>query len=323
MFDIRKISLALAQYLAPLRRANWKVILLCVTTAATFWFFRALNKIYTTRISYPVELIYNRDSLIALKDPPEEIPINVTGGGWQLLKKTISVDVEPVLIKPDNPVQTHFFTAANLLPIFSSQLKDLNINYIATDTIYFKIEPFKKRKLCIKLDSSNIHLKENFFITSNLFLEPDSVTFRGPVSLVDKLPEIFKVALSDKNIDSRYDEELSLDLFSSSMIKKTPEVIHIKFDVEEYIDQTAKLNIEQVNFPYDSTAFILNSTVDATFKLQRSFRNKLKPDDFLLFADLNNMHAADSTITIEVMDQPDYIMDLSLKETRVKVFHAK
>jgi YbbR domain-containing protein len=214
-------------------------------------------------------------------------------------------------------------TAANLLPIFSSQVKDLNINYIAADTIFFKIEPFKERKLSIKLDSSNIHLKENFYITSNLFMEPDSVIFRGPLSLVDRLPDVFKVTLSDKNINSRFDEELSLDLFSSSMIKKTPEVIHIKFEVEEYIDQTAKLSIEQVNFPYDSTAFILNSTVDVTFKLQRSFRNKMKTNDFLLFADLNNMHAADSTITIEVMDQPDYIMDLSLKETRVKVFHEK
>ena len=274
MFDVRNISLALAQYLTPLRKANWKVILLCVTTAATFWFFRALNKIYTTRISYPVELAYNRDSLIALKDPPEEIPINVTGGGWQLLKKTISVDVDPVVIKPENPVQTHFFTAANLLPIFSSQLKDLDLNYIATDTIFFKIEPFKERKLSIKLDSSNIHLKENFYITSNLFIEPDSVIFRGPLSLVDRLPDVFKVTLSDKNINSRFDEELSLDLFSSSMIKKTPEVIHITFEVEEYIDQTAKLSIEQVNFPYDSTAFILNSTIDVTFKLQKKFQEQ-------------------------------------------------
>ena len=323
MFDVGKISLVIAEFLAPLRKANWKVILLCFSTAATFWFFNALNKVYTTRVNYPVALVFNKDSLVALKDPPEEIPINVTGGGWQLLKKTISVNTEPVVIKPENPVQTQFFTATNLLPIFSSQLTDLNVNYIATDTIFFKIEPFEERRLCIKLDSSSIQLRDNFHITSDPFVEPDSVNFHGPRSLVNQLPDVFLVSLSEKNINSNYDEELSLDLFSHSLIKKDPEVIHIKFDVEEFIDQSENLNVELVNFPYDSTIYIKSSIVEATFKVQKSFRNKLKPEDFLIIADLSNMHAADSTITIEIMDLPYYVREIDFQQKRVKVIYAE
>ena len=162
---------------------------------------------------------------MAVKDPPEEIPVNVTAGGWQLLKRTISMNTEPVRIEPENPVQTQFLTAINLLPIFSDQLSDLNINYIATDTIFFKIEPYSDKRLRIKLDSSSIQLKENFYIMSELEVEPDSVNFHGPVSLINQLPDVFLVALSDRNISSSYDEELSLDLFSPSLIKKDPEAI--------------------------------------------------------------------------------------------------
>lgn len=323
MIDVGKISLSIAESLAPLRRANWKVILLCFTTAATFWFFNALNKVYTTRIDYPVVVVFNKDSLVALKDPPEEIPINVTGGGWQLFKRTISISTEPVVIEPENPVQTHFFTATNLLPIFSSQLNDLNINYIATDTIFFKIEPYNEKRLRIKMDSTSIYLKENYHITSDILVEPDSVNFRGPVSLINQLPEIFLVSLSDKNISSSYDEELSLDLFSPSLIKKNPEVIHVKFDVEEFVDHTTSLTIELVNFPYDSSIYIQSNTAEASFKVQRSFRSKVKPEDFLLIADLNNMHASDSTITLEIMDSPDYIKNLSILQNRVKVLYGK
>jgi len=323
LFDVDKISLAVAEFSALLRRANWKIIILCFSTAATFWFFNALNKEYTTQIDYPVKLVFDRDSLVALRDPPDEIPINVTGGGWQLLKSTISVDVEPVILKPDNPVQTQFLTANNLLPIFSNQLKDLNINYIAIDTIVFKIDPFKDRNLRIKLDSTSIQLRENFHITSVVFLEPDSVNFRGPASLINQLPEVFMVSLSDKNIDNGYDEELSLDLFSPSLIKKNPEVIHISFEVEEFVEQTETLNVEMVNFPYDSSVCILNSSIEATFNIQRSQRNNMKKEDFLIIADLNDVHAADSSITIEVMDLPNYIKDIVFHKNRVKVIYAE
>lgn len=323
MVDVRKIFLALAKYLEPLKRVHWKVILLCFTTAATFWFFNALNKTYTTRINYPIELVFNRDSLVALKEIPEEIPINVTGGGWQLLKKTISVNVEPVILEPANPVQTHFFTANNLLPIFSDQLTDLNINYIAVDTIEFKIDPYADKRLRIKMDSSSIHLKDDFFITSELSVEPDSINFHGPLSLINQLPEVFLVSLQDKNISNRYDEELSLDLFSRSQIKKDPEVIHISFDVEEFVDENITLDIEQVNFPYDSTVYIQTSSIEASFKIQKSFRNKMNKEHFLIIADLSNIHATDSTITIEEMDVPKYVKGITFKENRVKVIYAQ
>ena len=322
MFDVGKISLVLAEFLAPLRRANWKVIIFCFATAATFWFFNALNKVYTTRVNYPVQLVFNKDTLVAVKYPPEEIPINVTGGGWQLLKRTISVNTEPVIIEPENPVQTQFFTAANLLPIFSNQLTDLNVNYISTDTIFFKIEPYASKRLAIKLDSTSVQLRENFHFTSDLLVEPDSVDFRGPLSLINRLPEVFLVSLSESNINNGYDEELSLDLFSPSLIKKNPEVIHIKFDVEEFIGQQADINVELVNFPYDSSVYIQNNNLEVSFRVRKSFRNKMNMEDFLIIADMNNMHTADSTITIEVMDLPIYVSDVSFKRNRVKVIYA-
>jgi len=323
LIDVNNISQTIINFLAPLRKANWKVVLLCFSTAGTFWFFNALNKVYTTRISYPFQLLYAKDSLVMVKEPPAEIPINVTGGGWQLFKRTISLNAQPVSIAPENPVQTQYFTSANLLPVFASQLSDLNVNYIAIDTIFFKIEPYLDRKLAISLDSASIGLKENFHITSPVLLEPDSIMFHGPQSLVKKLAEPFVVFLSDANISANYNEELSMDLFSASLIKKIPEVIHVKFDVEEFVNQTIPVDIEMVNFPYDSTIYLEKSQVDVACKVQKSFKNKIDKGDFLLIADLNNIQAADSTITLEVMDLPEYVTDVVFFDTRVKVVYGK
>lgn len=322
MVDGAKISELLYTISAPLRKANWKVVLLCFSTAATFWFFNALNKVYTTRIYYPIAVSYNKDSLVMLKEPPREIPINVTGGGWQLFKSTISLSAAPVIIEPENPAQTQYLTSSNLLALFSNQISDLNVNYIATDTIFFKIEPYTEVKLPLKIDSANIGLRENHFITSPVLLEPDSVNFRGPVSLIAQLPKVFTVSLINANISGNYNEELSLDMFSSSLIKKQPEVIHLKFDVEEFVDQATAIEIQMVNFPYDSSVFLGQSTVNVNYKVQKSFRNKIGKTDFLVIADLNNVQQTDSSITLEIMDLPREVKYFMLEEYSVKVKYA-
>lgn len=323
MSDANKISKAIYDFSKPLRKANWTVVLLCFSTAATFWFFNALNKSYTTRVDYPIELIFNRDSMVMVKEPPREVTINVTGGGWQLFKRTISLNSAPVYLQLENPEQTRYFTARNLLPEFSNQLNDLNVNYVINDSIFFKIEPYADRKLAIQLDSGSISLQENFYITSAVHLEPDSVNFHGPVSLVNRLPEIFMVSLSERNIDDDYDEELSLDLFSNSLIRKLPEVIHVSFEAEEFIEQNARIDIEMVNFPYDSSIYIDQDQVGADFLVQKSLRNRFELGDFLIIADLKYVHAVDSTITLEIMDMPEYVKDLVLSEKRIKVVYAE
>ncbi len=315
------ISGTLLSIFKPFRRANWKVVFFCLSTASIFWFFNALNKVYTTKIDYPFSISIDRDSLVFVNKPRATIPINVTGGGWQLLKRTVSAKSNPLIITLDNPVKTQFFTAANLLPQVSNQMSDLNINYLAIDTIFFSIETQAKKRLAIDLDSARINLRENFYITSSILLEPDSVEFHGPASLINRLPSVFIVSLSDRNIDSRYNVQLSLDLFLPALVQKVPEGIHVRFDVEEFLVQKAVLPIGRVNFPYDSQIDLAQNTMEVQYKVQRSFRNKFKKEDIILVADLGELQKKDSTVAVEVMDLPPYIRDVTFLTDRVKVVY--
>ncbi|MDZ7607791.1 MAG: hypothetical protein U5K79_19885 [Cyclobacteriaceae bacterium] len=319
MDNAGQIKGTLLSVLKPLRRANWTVVLFCLFTAAIFWFFNALNKVYTARINYPMAMAINTDSLVFVTRPPATIPINVTGGGWQLLKRTISLNNHPIVITPENPVKTTFFTAANLLPEVSDQMTDLNINHIAIDTIFFRIEPKAMRTLAIELDSAKINLKENFYITSPIEFGPDSVRFFGPKSLVDRLPNVFVVSLSDRNIDDRYNAQLSLDLFLPALVRKDPEDIYVRFDVEEFIPQKSTVTIGKVNFPYEGKINLAQNTIEVQYKVQRSLRSKVKPDDIILVADLESIQKQDSTIDVVVMDLPDYIRDVTFSPGKVRV----
>ena len=71
---------------------NWKVVVLAVAGAATFWLFNALNKNYDTRLNYPVVFEFNRDSVVVVTPLAEEINIDVNGGGWNLIRNTFWIN---------------------------------------------------------------------------------------------------------------------------------------------------------------------------------------------------------------------------------------
>jgi hypothetical protein len=318
-----KISLTIKSILARLKKAHWRGIFLSFATATIFWFFNALNKEYTSRIYYPIDIVYDRDSLIAVEDIPDEVPLSVTGGGWQLLKKTVSANVEPIRIVLDNPLNTSYLTGRSLLPEFAEQLENLDVNYVAIDTIFLNIERVVSRKLPITVDSARIQLREGHVISSDIVLEPDSITFRGPQSFIEQMADTFEIHLSDKNIDRRYDEELSMDMFTSVLIEKHPEIVHVMFDVDEYVRESATVEIEPVNFPYDSAINLKENYVNANFLVQRKRRNDDLANELSVIADLANLDPADSTITLEVIDQPAYIQGIDLEKTKVRVSYGR
>ncbi len=88
------------------KEGNLKIVLLCVLAATTFWFFSALNKTdYTTRLDYPIVFSYPTDSTYLLSQLPENISVQVSGGGWHLLRKTLLVNTRPVQITLDEPTR--------------------------------------------------------------------------------------------------------------------------------------------------------------------------------------------------------------------------
>ena len=158
---------------------TWKVIFLCLVTATTFWFFRSLNGQYTTRINYPIQFEYDRDSLVAVEVLPDRLLIDVTSGGWNLLRKTYAFDIKPVSIYLENPVGTRYLAGASLFPMIADQFSDLKLNYVVTDTIFIYLEPQISRVVAIELDSTTFSFAENHRMTSPMSV---STTLNGSIA---------------------------------------------------------------------------------------------------------------------------------------------
>ena len=118
---------------------NWKVVVLSLVGATTFWFFNALNKSYDTNINYPIEFVFDKDSVVVMKPLPENIRMNVSSGGWNLLRKTYWFNLPPIEIELTNPTSVQYMDRGLLFPIVVNQMTELRVNYIVSDSLFIDI----------------------------------------------------------------------------------------------------------------------------------------------------------------------------------------
>ena len=189
---------------------NWKVVLLSFLGATTFWFFSALGKDYDYRIDYPIEFIYDTDSLVAVKPLPKYVDIDVTGGGWDLFRKSFWFGTDPIILELDNPAAIRYLTRPTILPIISNQLDAFRINFLFTDTLYINVDRKVDRLVRMKIDSIAVSMDEDYRMITPISIDPDTVRIFGPTSFIDTLNKEYSLPFDLASIDKDLIASLSL-----------------------------------------------------------------------------------------------------------------
>ncbi|MEM9325519.1 MAG: hypothetical protein AAGA85_07680 [Bacteroidota bacterium] len=302
--------------------SSWKVVLLSLLGATTFWFFNELNKEHTTRLIYPLEFKFDRDSVVIMQPLPESLKIDVTSGGWNLLRRTfILFNPQPITIELDNPTLIRFYPRASLLPIVTDQLNELRINYLLTDTIYLNIEEKRSRRFQLQIDSARIDLRENYRITTPLSVRPDSVELIGPKSIIDTLSNPYQFILPDNRIDDDYEDDVELPMPRRDLMVALPEEIEVIFSVGRFEEVTIPVRFDALNFPADSSVVPVQETIDVRFVVKRSDRNRYEERDFGITLDYNLLDPTDSTVVAIMIYAPEEAVDVQMDPEYMKILY--
>ena len=299
-------------------------MLLSLLGATTFWFFNELNKEHTTRLIYPLEFKFDRDSVVIIKPLPEALKIDVTSGGWNLLRRTfILFSPAPITIELDNPTLVKLYTRASLLPVVTEQLNELRVNYLLTDTIYFDIEEKRSRFFKLAVDSSRIDLRRDYRITTPINIRPDSVELIGPKSIIDTLSNPYYFDLPDDRIDDDYDDDIELPMPRRDLMVALPEDIEIIFSVDRFQTVTIPVHFDALNFPADSSAVPAQETIDVEFVVKRSDRNRYEERDFGITLDYNLLETIDSTVVAIMIYAPEEAVDIRMEPEYMKILYPE
>jgi hypothetical protein len=302
----------------PKQRDSFKIIFLCFAGATIFWFFNSLNKEYTTRINYPILFQFEKDSVVVMEELPRKIRLDVTSGGWNILRKSLGIDNNPVTIELDNPTSTKFLTGSFLLPSISDQINELIINYVVTDTLYFDIEEKLGKKVLIGLDSSGINLDRNHRIVSTCLVQPDTVWVMGPKSIMDTLAPTYTLRVLENEIDARYSRLVSIPLNSNPYLRTNPMEVEVGFDVEELLFMTKRIPAQLRNFP-DSVLPYPVKNVEVAFWVRESMVNEPMDTLFQVVVDYNNLNWKDSTVIPRITRKPMFVDSVELVSFQLKL----
>jgi len=233
--------------------------------ASAVWMLNALNKEYTTLIAYPVQFKYDKQRLIPVDDLPTKLEVNVTGPGWSLLKRTFGLNQKSVVIYPNKYARKKYLGSDDLLPVFVSQLPELKVNFVVSDSILINMNRIITKKIGIQVDTSVIRLAEGYSICGPVFIKPDSITITGASSLVNAFPSSLFIELPIKNLSDDFEEAVDIDYRQYNYLKFSNKKILVGLKVGKYLSSTVQVPITFINFP---DSYVVPDLLSATLKLK-------------------------------------------------------
>jgi hypothetical protein len=311
---IEKIGDWLSNAFLPHSNDTIKVVVLCIVTATTFWFFNALNDNYSTRITYPIKFTYSDSSLVVVEELPKKVSINVSGGGWNLLRKTFWFTITPVEVPLENPVEQNYILGNSLYTLIADQMSEIQLNYVENDTLRIEIDSIRTAKSKLSLDSSKISLADGYRIISPIKKSKDSATFSGPERFIKNIPQEVIIEIGEENISSNYEEDIYLPTFGSSLVNRNPVEIRVSFEVAKFIEQELMLPFEKINVPLDSNAYLFrDSLARISFQIQENQAGNYNLDSIELAIDFEQISPTDSITNPILISIPSQLKELDIK----------
>ena len=298
------------------------MVVLCVAAATTFWVLNALNKDnYSTIVDYPVQWEYDQKNYIPVKPLPESIQIQISGNGWDLLRKyfNISGTAYPILLQ--SPAEKKYLLSADLKRSLGEFITPTQLENVLGDTIHYQIDRIVTKKLRPVLDSLSYSFDKNISLEGKVNFIPDQLEITGPSSVLEAFEGNYPVALNASKINADFSGKVKLTVDESltQLVQLKQKEIQVSFSVLSYLEGNKRLKIKKVNFP--SNVKISNEELIPvlSYLIEEGDLPQLKDLQFEAVLDYRKRNRTDSTLQIEVNPNPKFLKEVKISPPQIKL----
>jgi len=215
-----------------------KTFLVCLLAASFFWLMNVLNKDnYAIKLSYPLQVEYDNASFVPLQPLPRRVSVNVSGNGWNLLRKSwLNFNALPVVYRVNNPNKSSYINSTTLTDQITELFPDLHVNYVVSDTFELSFERKIRRIIPIRVDSAGIDMRDGYVVSSIINVSPSLISVDGPISLIRSYPDTIRIKIPTPRIQNNFDESLPIPLPATPLVEVSHRSVYVSFEVAQYLN---------------------------------------------------------------------------------------
>lgn len=284
--------------------------------ALCLWFIVNLNRDFNVTLQVPIQLSNLPDDRIVSNELPENVNVNLTGEGWQLI--SLYNNPPRVLLNAESE-------NINLSEQIRSQIgafNDINIMQVDPGSITIQTEAKATKRVPVE-NTVEISLRGQFGLLSDPVLTPDSVTVTGARSRIEEISSWQTRTVELTNINGSLEREIPLEAPGPGVLVQ-PETTILSIEVAEFTEAEIRVPIRTRNLPSGQAVTFNPSSVTVRFDVPIDQYTDIQGSRiFSAYVDYATLQENDSgriTPEIEINDT-NYIVRLrSFQPPRVSYF---
>jgi hypothetical protein len=258
----------------------WKVVAISIGLATTFWFLRAMDKDYTTNLSFPVHLKVD-SGMVSVGPAPEEIVLNVSGQGWAILKRSLLLQKEELVIDATSISNPMSVEGRLLYPMVADKMKGLKVNFVKTERLNLNHDFLSQKKISFVLDPA---LKKIPF-KNKPELSVSEVSLSGPRSYLLQIPKEIHVNIPVAKVEQEEDVVFSIYDFIPRGIQASDTLIEMNYRLIHMDHIELNVPVKYENFPWAIKRGMETEYALVSFDIDRSLKRKVSKKHFRIVAD--------------------------------------
>lgn len=206
-------------------KGNLPIVALCFFIASSFWFVKALNKRYNSKIRLPVVFKYDKNKIYAKSKLPEKLWVDAHSTGWILLQHKLGLKSDSLVYNIGGFFETsQTIEKEDLIRYINNNVRGVLVNQILERDLSLEFESIKSKKIKLVIDSSSLVFSKGLRLQS-CSTSPKRMTITGPNSLLMTVTDNYLLPVhldsSNKSLVQVYHQKLNFD---SSLEVENPNV---------------------------------------------------------------------------------------------------
>jgi hypothetical protein len=240
-----------------------RLTIILATTLSAILLWVSVNMSYEYQIVVPVPLVIeNLQPTLAISTPlPNAVHLKLRGNGWRCAALMLGSSRRCILDVNSLPPNRRALTLNDIVDRIPIPLGIQPVD-MKPESLFISFDAFAQKRVPVVLETPTT-FRQGYGQVGPTVVNPESVTVSGAASLLSTLGSWPTMRLAFDDVKAPIDTDLPLADSASHYLAFTPEVVHVRVDVQQFAEKTVTgLVVEPLGVPSNREVILIPPKID-------------------------------------------------------------